>query len=251
MPRSPTTAARTTTRALPTVLLVAALLAACGPGDTDGTVLPSSRTPDNAVQGVLPTPGLDPVVPDPLPPGEPTLLEPPGIQGVVADTVRGWTGPGGRPFEVTLRTQGAAAHLHQQIGRETFPLAARTEGLTLTQYPCTACHQGAQASGELPVDGHPDMQAVHPAGAECSTCHILEAVERLTVPRGESVTLDHAYQLCAQCHFPQSDAWAAGIHGKRLEGWSGRRVVMNCADCHNPHAPSVAPRTPYPGPRFP
>ena len=237
-------------------LLLFVGLAGCGPGEPDGRGQAPEQRPnqdprESSLEGVFPDPGLDPVLPDPLPPSGSEPPEPLGLQGLAADTVRGWTGPGGRPFEVTLRTRGNAAHLHQRIGRETFPLAARTSGLTLTQYPCTACHQGTVASGDLPGQGHPGVQALHPSGAECSTCHLSDAVHLLDVPRGEPATLDHAYQLCAQCHFPESDAWAAGIHGKRLEGWSGRRVVMNCADCHDPHAPSVAPRLPYPGPRFP
>ena len=62
----------------------------------------------------------------------------------------------------------------------------------------------------------------------------------LVARTGERATLDESYRLCAQCHFAQADAWAGGGHGKRLDGWQGRRVVMACTDCHDPHAP--APR---------
>ena len=53
------------------------------------------------------------------------------------------------------------------------------------------------------------------------------------------------------CHFTETDAWAAGGHGKRLDGWRGRRVVMGCADCHDPHDPAPRPRTPFAGPHLP
>jgi hypothetical protein len=76
-------------------------------------------------------------------------------------------------------------------------------------------------------------------------------VARVALRTGEAVGLDQAYRLCAQCHFAQVDAWAGGAHGKRLDGWQGRRVVMSCADCHDPHRPVIPQRVPYPGPRLP
>jgi hypothetical protein len=93
---------------------------------------------------------------------------------------------------------------------------------------------------------------VHPSGtgATCGTCHDRRAVDRLVLQSEESIPLDQAYRLCAQCHFAQVEAWAGGAHGKRLDGWRGRRVVMNCTDCHDPHKPAVEQRIPFPGPRI-
>jgi hypothetical protein len=84
----------------------------------------------------------------------------------------------------------------------------------------------------------------------CSTCHARDNVERLALKSGERPPLDHAYRLCAQCHFSQLRAWAGGGHGKRLDGWQGRRVVMGCTDCHDPHKPAVEPRIPFRAPRL-
>ncbi len=226
-------------------------LAACGPREDPGPGGAPGDLAGGVMEGVLPEPGLDPVLPDPAPAGPLGVPEPPGLAGLAADTVRGWTGPGEVPFEVSLRTSGASAHLHQQIGLETFPLAARITDGVMTQYPCTACHQGTMTTGDLPVERHPDVRSLHPGGAECALCHVPGQVDRLVVRGMEPPTLDHAYQLCAQCHFSETNAWAAGVHGKRLEGWAGRRVVMNCADCHNPHEPALDPRIPYPAPRIP
>jgi formate-dependent nitrite reductase cytochrome c552 subunit len=100
------------------------------------------------------------------------------------------------------------------------------------------------------ADAHQNIKAEHPAqtGAACATCHAAENVERLALKSGERATLDHTYRLCAQCHFSQANDWAGGAHGKRLDGWQGRRVVLGCADCHDPHNPTLAPRVPFRAP---
>jgi hypothetical protein len=102
-------------------------------------------------------------------------------------------------------------------------------------------------------DAHRYVLPKHPeeSGTHCSTCHATDDVQSLVLASGERVGLEHAYRLCAQCHYAQADDWAAGTHGKRLDGWRGRRVVMGCPDCHDPHQPAIASRNPYPGPRLP
>lgn len=104
--------------------------------------------------------------------------------------------------------------------------------------------------GDRIEDAHADIQATHPeaAGTTCTFCHVADSVELLALHDASTTTLDHAYRLCAQCHVSETRDWAAGVHGKRLEGWYGRRIVMNCADCHDPHRPGLEPRIPYPGP---
>jgi formate-dependent nitrite reductase cytochrome c552 subunit len=96
-------------------------------------------------------------------------------------------------------------------------------------------------------DAHQNVEPAHPkqTGARCSTCHATDNVELLALENGERATLDATYRLCAQCHFEQVDAWAAGVHGKRLDGWQGRRVVAGCPDCHDPHKPALEPRIPF------
>ena len=123
---------------------------------------------------------------------------------------------------------------------------------SLRQYPCATCHQGARLTARRGEPGHDNIRPQHPRFSEgaCTTCHVTGAVERLALAGGARTTLDHAYRLCAQCHFAQVNAWAAGAHGKRLVAWGGRRVVMSCADCHDPHRPGVEPRLPFPGPRI-
>ncbi len=101
-------------------------------------------------------------------------------------------------------------------------------------------------------DAHQNIKPVHPAqtGGACATCHSPTDVEFLALGSGERATLDHTYRLCAQCHFSQAASWAGGAHGKRLDGWQGRRVLMGCADCHDPHRPAVESRIPFRAPRI-
>jgi len=224
-----------------------------GGGEPSAVNAGQDRPLPRVLRGVVPEPGPDVVRPDPARDDVEPLPEPPALRTLAAAEVEGWTGPGGLPFHVTRRTPGDASHLHTRIGPQGFELAARKQDQVLIQYPCTSCHEGVTLMADRIPDAHRNIQPLHPSttGATCSTCHVSEAVERLHVPGEGSTTMDHAYRLCAECHSPQVRDWAAGVHGKRLEGWSGRRVLMNCADCHDPHSPGLAPRIPYPGPRLP
>ena len=180
--------------------------------------------------------------------------EPGAPPTVAAAPVVGWTGPGGQPFDVALRTSDPASAHARRFGTVTLRTSLRARAPDLGQYPCRSCHMGRAVvmRDERIADAHRDIEPAHPrqTGATCATCHAPDDVELLALRSGERATLDHTSRLCAQCHFAQADAWAGGAHGKRLDGWQGRRVVMGCADCHDPHDPSLEPRTPFRAPRL-
>jgi len=182
---------------------------------------------------------------------------PSALAGVVTEPVQGgWTGPGGRPFHVVVRSARAAEYRYRLIGRETFDLVLRGGDPGPAYDACSSCHRGQAVvvgTREDPQGVHQDIRPVHPAetGAACSTCHADVDVGRLRLENGETAPRDHAYRLCAQCHFEQVESWAYGAHGKRLVGWRGRRVVMGCADCHDPHRPATEPRRPMTAVRLP
>lgn len=184
----------------------------------------------------------------------PARREPGALRTVAADTVHDRTGPDGRPFEIALRTADGRNGHARRYGQRTLPIQLRTRAPDLTQYPCTSCHmhRAIVLANERRADAHTALRTVHPAetGATCATCHAPDDVELLALKNGERVTLDHVYRLCAQCHFEQVEAWSKGGHGKRLDGWQGRRVVMSCADCHDPHAPALDARMPFRPPRL-
>lgn len=183
---------------------------------------------------------------------------PSALSGVAVESIQGdWTGPGGRPFYLAVRSRSDADYRHRQIGRSTWYLGLRTAPPPLTTESCVSCH-GAQGlvgerTGDDAAEVHQNIQPVHPrqTDAACLTCHSAENPGLLRTGTGATVELDHSYQLCAQCHFRQVESWSFGAHGKRLVGWRGRRVVMGCADCHDPHAPGTETRPPYAGVQLP
>jgi hypothetical protein len=226
------------------VVLAATLAAACRPDEAAHDDAPPAAAA--AVSHDAPTPMVfDSAL---------AAREPGALREVAAALVHGRVGPGERPFEVALRTPETRTGHARRFGTRTLNVQLRTRTPDLTQYPCTSCHMGRPQAlaDERIADAHAGLRVVHPAGtgATCATCHDRVDVERLALRSGERVSLDHAYRVCAQCHFRQAEAWAAGAHGKRLDGWQGRRIVMSCADCHDPHAPALVQRVPFQPPRL-
>jgi hypothetical protein len=237
-------------------IAVGVILASAGPGactvagpDPRVRDAPTERERDSdqgATAAVLPGSGTPPDRAAPVPPGD--------LASVVAEPVINWLGPGGQPFEVQVRTRQPLPANTRRFGAITLRNSARERAPDLSQYPCRSCHMGRRTvlRDQRVEDAHRNIQPVHPAqtGATCGTCHASDDVELLALRTGERATLDHAYRLCAQCHFQQAESWAGGAHGKRLDGWQGRRVVMGCADCHDPHRPAVEPRIPFRPPKL-
>ncbi len=158
--------------------------------------------------------------------------------------------PGGGPAGLAvLRATEAVGYAGPE--GEHFEVRRRTPDMDL--FPCSSCHTETVTAGERGTEEHADIQPVHPSelAERCEACHAPVDPAELALQNGQTASLDQAYRLCAQCHFAQADAWAGGAHGKRLVGWRGRRVVMSCTECHDPHAPAFGPRIPFRGPNIP
>jgi hypothetical protein len=156
---------------------------------------------------------------------------------------------------MAVRTRDRESGHARRFGTITLRTTLRSSSPDLVQYPCTSCHLGRTvAMRDTRIgDAHQNIQPKHPEllGSVCSTCHSPDAVDMLALRSGDRVGLDDGYRLCAQCHFAQARDWANGAHGKRLDGWQGRRVVMGCSDCHDPHRPGIGRRIPFRAPRIP
>ena len=116
------------------------------------------------------------------------------------------------------------------------------------RFKCSQCHDNKSVSVERAAEmAHGDIKLNH-GGLDkplsCFTCHSKEERDFLMTEAGETVDMDHSYQMCGQCHFRQKKDWVGGAHGKRVSYWAGRRVVKNCTSCHNPHSPRFEKRWP-------
>jgi len=140
-------------------------------------------------------------------------------------------------------------------GHKSFHVLNRTE--KITQYACSSCH-----GDELPprAEGenrhafmHSDIPLNHAAShvMDCRQCHNEKDMDTLRLNDGSSVSFNHSYKLCTQCHFQQGKDWAGGAHGKRMHAWRGKRVIMNCTECHDPHSPKFEQRFPKGRPTIP
>ena len=181
-------------------------------------------------------------------------MEPGMLAAVRTVPVTGFTGPGGMPFVVALPSAVPETGHARQFGRIALSISLRDHSASLNQYPCTSCHAGTAVTmaSQRVKDAHQNIRPVHPrrVGAVCATCHAPERVDQLVLRGGARVATDESYRLCAECHAKQAESWAGGGHGKRLDGWEGRRVVMSCADCHDPHDPAVKKRVPFRAPQI-
>ncbi len=118
----------------------------------------------------------------------------------------------------------------------------------IERFRCSQCHNNkkVEIAGAAEM-AHGDIVLVH-GGREkpfyCFTCHKWDERDFLVTEKGLKVDMDHSYQMCGQCHFREQKDWIGGAHGKRVSFWAGRRVVKNCASCHNPHSPLFEKRWP-------
>lgn len=119
----------------------------------------------------------------------------------------------------------------------------------MTKFPCSNCHTKPVEQLKQLNEGtsaHWDIELKHanPVSMNCMTCHNMDKPDELTSLTKTSISFDHSYQQCAQCHSSQFKDWEGGAHGKRLRGWLPPRISQTCVGCHNPHKPAFEKRWP-------
>lgn len=119
-------------------------------------------------------------------------------------------------------------------------------------YPCADCHEFMDPNDqvrELEVaEGHPALLDHGNGAMWCYSCHAGPDFVTLQDLMGRPIPFDEGYRTCGGCHGVRFQGWRHGAHGKRLANWQGERTLYSCVECHNPHAPAIAPRAPEPPP---
>ena len=114
-------------------------------------------------------------------------------------------------------------------------------------FPCTRCHDNVQLKTEqrkLKMN-HADIVFKHAEEQRwCLDCHDAKDRTKLRLINQELIDFDKSYTLCGQCHGTIFRDWQAGVHGKRIGMWNGKKLYRLCINCHNPHAPKFKPLEP-------
>jgi len=108
----------------------------------------------------------------------------------------------------------------------------------IKRFKCSECHNGQKVLIQNAADiSHADIRIVHGS-------HNPDDRDFLISSKADKIDMDHAYDMCGQCHFRQKKDWIGGAHGKRITYWAGERIVKNCTSCHNPHSPKFEKKWP-------
>lgn len=136
-------------------------------------------------------------------------------------------------------------------GSEKFHVLERFSEAQINK--CSECHASKKTVPSF-ASNHDEIKLHHAPEdvMKCTTCHQEKTPWNLHMlnDKDKSVSINHPYKMCAQCHFQQVDDWSHGSHGKRVGGWYGKRVIKNCTSCHNPHAPQFPKKMPKVRPNF-
>ena len=129
-----------------------------------------------------------------------------------------------------------------------FSVKPRKEGIK--HYPCAQCHQFMEPNPKVRELSSPHpVELNHGEGRLwCLVCHHMEDRNKLRTQLNDQVDYNDAHLVCGGCHAVQQKDWYFGAHGKRVRNWQGKRELLNCSECHNPHEPVIKPRRAKPPP---
>ena len=153
------------------------------------------------------------------------------------------------------------AFLEKTPWRKTYTDMVR-EKEDMSDFSCYDCHDKKKppplrfdANSILIVpDEHKDIvmgHGSHNRNNLCYNCHNETNLVTFQVRDGRELKFADSSQLCGSCHGPNYRDWEAGAHGRINGFWNtklGEARKLDCANCHNPHAPRIPTRQPAPGP---
>ncbi len=152
------------------------------------------------------------------------------------------------------QTVSATEKLPQIAGNDQNEIQIPPPPLTEGIFPCSECHAEMEVNLERREleDFHDDIVLKHDEENRwCMDCHDAENRDMLHTASGKLIDFKESYKLCGQCHGPKLRDWRAGIHGRRIGEWNGRKEYLLCAHCHDPHSPKFKMMKPDPPPQKP
>lgn len=128
-----------------------------------------------------------------------------------------------------------------------------TRTLRMQSFPCEACHKSILFKDKTKVKHHSRIENKHlSAKFSCFTCHNPKHMETLNiVGSDDTTTFDRSFKNCLGCHGDKKKDFYLGMHGKDVGKWQGKRIRLQCVDCHNPHNPHSEKVIPIMPPKFP
>ena len=167
----------------------------------------------------------------------------------------------GHPFERRKIPLVNPGFLETKPWRQTYAdlLKAKED---MSDFDCYSCHE---RNKPLPLHLDEKHNVIIPKEHEnikmghgshnrndlCYNCHSETNLLALVVRDGRDLKFADSTQLCGSCHGPTYRDWEAGAHGRTSGYWDrsrGENQRLLCANCHNPHNPSIPTRVPAPGP---
>ncbi len=143
-------------------------------------------------------------------------------------------------------------------GKESNAAMVKPKSVTLMNR-CTACHEERNIANDCATchteprgEKAHDFELDHAEDQRgCLDCHNPDDRDTLRLANGTAIGFGESFRLCGQCHGPKLRDWKAGLHGKRMGLWNGRKEYLLCAHCHNPHAPAFGEMDVLPPPPRP
>ncbi len=145
--------------------------------------------------------------------------------------------------------EGAQYNLENNSLRTGDDFVPYHAGETNLLYDCASCH----TTGFIPEgnqDGLPGLIGTwNEAAVGCEACHGAGS-NHANNPYQVSMTIRRDAQACQQCHaagttepIPTIDGFIPN-HGPNMDGhvllpFMGKKAVMDCIDCHNPHETTI------------
>jgi len=128
-----------------------------------------------------------------------------------------------------------------EAGNEYVPYHAGEE----LPFDCGACHATSYSAANN-QNGLPGMAGTFAQpGVQCEACHGAGSLH-VNAPQSFTMQVDRDRQACRDCHMTGdlvvADGFIQHTTHEYADLFPGKHALIDCVDCHDPHAGVVAPR---------